>query len=624
MIKKKYISDIDGLRALAVIAVIFYHAGYKWVPGGFIGVDVFFVISGYLITRNIAFDIEHKNFSFFDFYVRRARRLFPALFVTLLLSLIIAYQLFSPTDLERFGQSLLYANMSLSNFFFMSESGYFDAGSNLKPLLHTWSLSVEEQFYLVWPFLLVGLFWFRNKTFILVFLLLSTVASLLASYIYTETNPSVSFFMLPFRVFEFSIGALVLWVEPFKLRQKYIYDFLTLIGLGLILLSIIVFTHTMNFPGYAALVPSIGAGLIIYASSFSTIGIILRNKIAVGIGLISYSLYLVHWPLIVFYGYWKLGEITDTEKVIFVAASFVLGFILWKYIERPWRLSRTDDVKTHFTFIVPALMLLIAFAAANTWGYKGFPNRFPDEFQLSKEELLKERHRYWSNNDKEIIINGKNGEDNVIVLGNSYGIDLIYSLRENGSNLNIKLLHTSPHCSNFGTLANKKDFLKKCEKTKKIIFAKRNWKDIDRIYLHDNWIVLDLAKLRTTLAEIRTLSDAPIYLFGPKMDYTKPVPDIVRKHMRMSSINKFSQQFQKSYRIEQNKKLKLMLNDEYFRAKNIYYVDMLSAQCGDSMKECEIISSENQKFLYFDGGHFTKEGAYQFGKKLKVNYPELF
>ncbi len=624
MIEKRYISDIDGLRALAVIAVIFYHAGYKWVPGGFIGVDIFFVISGYLITRNIVFDIEHKNFSFFVFYIRRARRLFPALFITLLVSLIVAYQLLSPTDLERFGQSLLYANMSLSNFFFMSESGYFDAGSNLKPLLHTWSLSVEEQFYLVWPFLLVSLLWFRNKTIIIIFLLLSAIVSLLASYIYTEIDPSISFFMLPFRVFEFSIGALILWVESYKLRQKYIYDFLTFIGLGLILFSIIVFTHTMHFPGYAALIPSIGAGLIIYASSFSMIGVIFRNKIAVAIGLISYSLYLVHWPLIVFYKYWKLEEIVNAEKIIYIAVSFLLGSVLWKYIERPWRLSKADDAKTHFTFIVPSLMLLIAFMAANTWGYKGFPNRFPSEFQFSKEELLKERHRYWRDADKEIIINGKDGEDNVIVIGNSYGIDLIYSLKENGSNLNIKFLRSSPHCSNFGTLANKEDYLKKCERTKKMIFVKKNWKDIDRIYLHDNWIVLNLTKLRDALVEMRTLSDAPIYVFGPKMDYTKPVPDIVRKHMRMSSINKFSQQFQKSYRIEQNKKLKLMLNDEYFRAKNIYYVDMLSAQCGDSMKECEIISSENQKFLYFDGGHFTKEGAYQFGKKLKVNYPELF
>ncbi len=624
MIEKKYISDIDGLRALAVIAVIFYHVGYKWIPGGFIGVDVFFVISGYLITKNIVFDVERKRFSFFDFYVRRARRLFPALFVMMLVTIIFAYQLFSPVDLARFGQSLLYANMSLSNFFFMSEAGYFDAGSGMKPLLHTWSLSVEEQFYLIWPFVLVGLLWFRNKRYLLIFLLLSTIISVYASFLVTEKNPSVSFFMLPFRTFEFSIGALVIWAELFKFRQKYLYDLLTIFGLGLILYSLLVFTHTMQFPGYIALVPSIGAGLVIYASRFSATGALLRHKIPVGIGLISYSIYLVHWPFIVFYKYWKFGALTYLEQMMLIVFSFILGFILWKYVEKPWRLKKADDSKTHFTFIVPGLMLIIAFIAANIWGHKGFPDRYPKAFQLSTEALMEERNRYWSKQQDEDLLRGQKGEDSVIIMGNSYGIDLIYALKENGSKLNITFLSTTSFCSNFGTIPNDNEQIKKCLEIKKGNFAHKKWKTIDRIYLYDNWIVFDLGKLKNSLAEIRTLSDVPIFVFGPKMDYAKQIPDIVKRHMHMSSINDFSQKFQNRYRIEQNKQLKSMFTNAFYADNDIYYIDMMLSQCGEDIKGCEIISNDNQKFLFFDDGHFTRDGAHQFGKKLKKDHPELF
>jgi len=624
MIEKKYISDIDGLRAVAVLAVILFHAGYRWIPGGFIGVDLFFVISGYLITRNILFDVQRKHFSFFDFYVRRARRLFPALFVTLLLSFIFAYWLFTPAELARFGQSLLYANMSLSNFFFMSEAGYFDAGADLKPLLHTWSLSVEEQFYLIWPFVLVGMMWFRNKKVIWIFLLLSALVSVYASDIMIEENPSASFFMLPFRVFEFSIGALVIWAESVKLRQKYAYDLLTLLGLGMILYSALTFTHTMKFPGYWALIPALGAALVIYASKSSTVGSFLRSRAAVGIGLISYSLYLVHWPLIVYYKYWKFNSITGIEKIIFILLSFLLGFLLWKYIERPWRLKRGDDSRTHFTFIVPSLMLIIAFISANTWGYRGFPERYPKAFQLSADEILKERDRYWSGQQDEKLLKGEEGEAQVLIMGNSYGIDLIYALKENGSKLNLTFLPTTFHCSNFGTLPNSKEEVEICLDIKKKNFASEKWKTADRIYLFDNWIRFDLEQLKKTLREIRRLSDAPIYLFGPKMDYAKQVPHIVKRYMHRDDLNEVSRKYQNRYRIEQNRKLKTAFDNPSYQKEQIYYIDVMALQCGKGLEECEIISSKNQKFLFFDDGHFTREGAYQFGKKLKKDHPELF
>ena len=514
--------------------------------------------------------------------------------------------------------------MSLSNFFFMSEAGYFDAGAELKPLLHTWSLSVEEQFYLIWPFVLVGMLWFRNKKVIWIFLLISALVSVYASEAMIEKNPSASFFMLPFRVFEFSIGALVIWAESLKPRQKYAYDVMTLLGLGMILYSALVFTDTMKFPGYLALIPALGAALVIYASKFSTVGRMLRSKTAVGIGLISYSLYLVHWPLIVYYKYWKFNPITEIEKVVFILLSFILGFILWKYVERPWRLKRGDDSKTHFTFIVPSLMLLLAFIAANTWGFRGFPERYPQAFQLSAEEILKERNRYWSGQQDEKLLKGEEGEAQVLIMGNSYGIDLIYALKENGSKLNITFLPTSFHCSNFGTLPNSKEEVETCMDIKKKNFSSEKWQTADRIYLFDNWTVLDPEQLKKTLREIRELSDASIYLFGPKMDYARQVPNIVKRYMHNGNLNQVGRKYQNDYRIEQNRKLKALFDTPSYRKDRIYYIDMMSSQCGKDLEGCEIISSENQKFLFFDNGHFTREGAYQFGKKLKKDHPELF
>ena len=166
---KTYRPEIDGLRAIAVLLILFFHAGFEWMRGGFIGVDVFFVISGYLITRNIVFQIDQGAFSFSKFYINRIRRLMPALFFTIFVSVVLGYMVFSPADLERLGKSAISALFSLSNFFFWSEADYFNPSSEIKPLLHTWSLAVEEQFYLIWPALLVVLYKFKNKTLLILF-----------------------------------------------------------------------------------------------------------------------------------------------------------------------------------------------------------------------------------------------------------------------------------------------------------------------------------------------------------------------------------------------------------------------------------------------------------------------
>ncbi len=203
---KGYRPEIDGLRAVAVLLVIFFHYQFSIFGGGYVGVDVFFVISGYLITRLIKDQVEGGNFSITSFYVRRMRRLFPALFFTLIITTLAAFLLFSAEHLERYGQSLIYALISVSNFFFWQEAGYFDLNAIVKPLLHTWSLSVEEQFYLIWPGLLLLLFYPKKSSLALLGLAIVAVGSLYLSESFLSSDPKAAFFLMPLRAFEFCIG----------------------------------------------------------------------------------------------------------------------------------------------------------------------------------------------------------------------------------------------------------------------------------------------------------------------------------------------------------------------------------------------------------------------------------
>ncbi|MCI5144936.1 MAG: acyltransferase, partial [Candidatus Electrothrix sp. AR3] len=236
MIQRQYRADVDGLRAFAVLAVLFYHFDFSFFSGGFTGVDIFFVISGFLITQNIMADLSKGSFSFARFYTRRIRRLFPALFVTLVLSLLFGFLLFTPEHYLRLAKSLLYSVLSVSNFFFWQEAGYFDTAVDFKPLLHTWSLAVEEQFYLIWPALLFLLFKLGKK-WILLFLLLSSALSLYWSEQWLLTDPSGAFFLTPFRIIEFAFGAIMAWLIQFQPKNKLLLEPLLALGFGFILYS---------------------------------------------------------------------------------------------------------------------------------------------------------------------------------------------------------------------------------------------------------------------------------------------------------------------------------------------------------------------------------------------------
>ncbi len=334
----KYRPDIDGLRAVAVLPVVFYHTGFSWFRGGFVGVDVFFVISGYLITHILLDEIREDRFSLAGFYERRVRRIFPALFTVMFCTSLAAGRIMLPRAFEEFGQSMVAATLFVANIFFWTESGYFAPAAESRPLLHTWSLSVEEQFYLLFPLVLVFIFRrFQGRWQTL--LLPAALVSLLLNLWATRFFPNAAFFLTPMRGWELLLGAfLALGAFP-GLNNRPAREICAAAGLGLILWAVVRFTAQDPFPGWRALLPCLGAALFIHAGTRgkTLAGRLLSCRLPVFIGLISYSLYLWHWPLHVFSVAIHGSDFSRGRSLAVVGLSILLAVLSWRFVEQPFR-----------------------------------------------------------------------------------------------------------------------------------------------------------------------------------------------------------------------------------------------------------------------------------------------
>jgi peptidoglycan/LPS O-acetylase OafA/YrhL len=336
-----YRFDIDGLRALAVLVVIGFHLDISLLAGGHVGVDIFFVLSGFLITSILFTQLKNHSFSAKTFYIRRIRRLFPALYATIALSFIAAVFILQPDDFERFCRSVIASVFSVSNFLFWRESGYWDVSSDTKVLLHTWSLGVEEQFYLLWPSMLL-LIWKLRLDPVKSFLAIATVGFIFC-YLHTEHDPSAAFYLLPARFFQFAVGGFLATLvnvdAPHQwLDSKFINNLLFVLGIFLIFFASVSF-DAVTYPGAYALVPTIGALLVLMAGSGSNgqreLGrYLLENKFVVWVGRLSYSLYLVHWPIIVLYRYVTGPEFSVAEKAMLLTVTFLAGTVMHYAVER--------------------------------------------------------------------------------------------------------------------------------------------------------------------------------------------------------------------------------------------------------------------------------------------------
>jgi len=362
-----YRKDIDGLRALAVLAVIFYHLDFFFVPGGFIGVDIFFVISGFLITQTIQQDIQEKKFTITHFYIKRIRRIVPALFFITMIVILFSFFFLPKNELNEFLWSVVSVSTFTSNIFFWQHSDYFFVTSELKPLLHTWSLGIEEQFYIFFPVFMLLSYKLSNKK-ILLLLSIFLLSSFILSASPMATNHLNANFFLPFtRFWELLIGSLLALVIKYNNCNKTINNFISLVGLLLIFISIVTLDSNSVFPGINALYPVLGAVLIIYSAASTTtyLSNILSIKYIRYIGFISYSLYLWHWPIIALSKNIVVGDFTITMQLSILILTFTLSTLTYFFIEQPFRinkkLKKILELRNGFiTLFILALIAVIA------------------------------------------------------------------------------------------------------------------------------------------------------------------------------------------------------------------------------------------------------------------------
>lgn len=343
-----YRPDVDGLRALAIISVLLFHAFPLYVPGGFVGVDVFFVISGYLISNIILGDIDKGRFSFATFYARRACRILPALVVVLAACLLAGWFILLPDEYQSLGKHVRSGALYISNFVLRQEAGYFDAAAETKPLLHLWSLAIEEQFYIAWPLILVLTARRRWNTWAVILFLLA--ASLLYNVIRLPQNPTATFYLPGTRVWELLIGAALAHAVRYghlaRLTTSIPADARAMAGLAAILVPIAVLDKTTLFPGWWAAAPTLGAALLISAPSSRLNRAVFAHPGMVAIGLVSYPLYLWHWPLLSFAHVLAGGPPPWTITLGLVALSLVLATLTFFLVERPIRFAPLSRLRT--------------------------------------------------------------------------------------------------------------------------------------------------------------------------------------------------------------------------------------------------------------------------------------
>ena len=622
-----YRPDIDGLRAFAVLAVLLFHLDFQLFSGGFVGVDVFFVISGFLITRIIRSEVvREQSFNYLNFYIRRARRILPALLFTLLLSSVLGYVLFAPQHFERLGGAVVHAVFSISNFYFWNESDYFDTASEFKPLLHTWSLGIEEQFYMIWPLVLVLALTRAPRAIAPVLIVLAGLASFVLNLVFaegptgliaqwfpplTEILPeghSTIFFLTPFRVFEFAIGALLVWLVDYQPKNSYFLEPLAILGLAMIGYPVVSYSEDIIFPSVNALMPCIGTGLLIYSGTARYAGKLLNNSVAVRIGLISYSLYLIHWPFIVMYKYWKLEELTLIDKFAIVGASTLAAAAMYKGIEQPFRKRSKLKIESNRVFAVICGMfaLMLVIPAMSVWQNDGWLWRFHEKLTIQLNFKPNHYDNYvWQRMLRHQGTFQNNGKPKVMVIGDSMAADFVNVLGESNNleKFDLVTMGTRHGCKPVFPVPDDiyrkhlKEVHELCREEHKAVMDTSLLGEADTVILATLWEDWDIELIDSTVRYLKSRGVRQVAVVG-------------RKDQTVNGI-KFNARF--AYRRSADRvrtpvaSLAQNYNNQISRLKEDFiFIDLLDFFCDDT--GCQRVTEEGYLIIY-DKTHFSPRGA---------------
>lgn len=604
----KHRTDIDGLRAIAILAITLFHINPKVFKGGFIGVDVFFVISGYLITKSIWTELENSEFSIAGFYARRIRRLFPALLFALLVFSIAAYFLLLPPDLIVFSKSAAATVAYVSNMYFYSLSGYFDMASDSRHLLHTWSLAVEEQFYLVFPLFMMAVFAFaRGSKFSLV--AIAAMASLALSQYWMATDASGSFYLAPSRFWQFLLGSMVSICLPSTIQSRHA-AYTGWAGLSLLAASLALYRETTPFPGIGAIPPTLATAMILASGQLyrgAAYGL-LSNRLFRFYGLISYSMYLWHWPIIVFYKQLCSPIPNLKEQAFLLIASTVCGYLSYRFVERPTKNIKLDERRLR---IVAAGLATSAVAVALFFypiKHKGLPDRFDPEIQRMASYLLYNKASFrggtcflYSINKRssefrtDECINLKKNRPTLLLLGDSHAAHFAGAIRRLYPDYNFSQI-TASGC---------KPTLPMTGEERCTTLMNRAFKLIDQghysaVIVSALWRRGDGEGLQLALE--RMAGKTSVTVIGPTIEYSGNLPRLLAQ----ASITGFDSPVWMSRDIAGMFRLDDDI-ERYVKSTSANYFSGMRAMC-KSVWECQTITKDGAPMI-FDFNHFTDAGA---------------